>query len=49
MNTVVYFETNWSNDLIHILTFMEIKINKILFNTKNWVTIALLIRLYLTV
>ena len=38
----IYFETNHRNGLIYILTYMKVKNNKILLNSKDWVTIVLL-------
>jgi len=39
---VVYFETNYRNELISPL-YMGIKNNRTLFNSRNWITIASLI------
>jgi len=38
-----YFETNHRNGLIYILRYMEIKNNKMLFDSRDWITIAPLI------
>jgi len=40
---VVYFGTNYRNRLIYILTYIEVKSNKMLLNSRDWITIALLI------
>ena len=37
-NMNVYFETNHKNGLIYILIYMT-KNNKILFNSRDWITI----------
>jgi len=39
---VVYFETKTRNRLIYILTYIEDKNNKMLFNSRNWIAIVLL-------
>jgi len=37
---VIYFETNYKNALIYILTHIKVKKNRMLF---NWIIIAFLI------
>jgi len=37
----VYFEINNKNELIYILTHMEVKNNKILFNLRDSITLVL--------
>jgi len=42
VNMYVYFETDHRNRLIYILTYIEVKSNKI-FNSRDWVaTISLI-------
>jgi len=42
VNMYVYFETDHRNSLIYILTYIEVKSNKI-FNSRDWVAIISLI------
>jgi len=37
------FETNYKNRWIYMLIYIEVKNNKMLFNSKDWVAIASLI------
>jgi len=35
---IIYFETNYKNGLIYILIHMEVKSNKMLFNSRDWLS-----------
>ena len=36
----IYFKTNHRNGLSYILSYIEVKNNKMLFNLRDWVTIV---------
>ena len=40
---IAYVETNYRNELIYILTYMDVKnIYKILFNSKDWIILLVI-------